>query len=358
MAPDSLNRFDTPYQREEAHAPREAIGNTQAYPAKKPGLLRGLFEDLSFAQVVAGAAAAATSVVLASKIGIAGSVIGAAVSSVVTVVSSQVYRHFITAGAEKLKGAYTGSDVHAGDQPIGMGDFGWSANGQPIGTGDFGWSANAGAAHAGGGTRADAAHANGGTYAGNWESDVRFERNADGQLCTGTGAHRGTRIAPERLRARAKAERASTQRKVMGFSVVAAVCAVVACVAIILLSTAGQGLGTKPEAIFTVPVVTQDEPKDAADSTSEELNAEEPGQADNSAEQTDKETTPSEDAVADGSQNATEETPAPDTTPGTGDEGSTGEGGESAGDSTGEVEGGNDPAVEGGETGAPSDTAR
>ena len=56
---------------------------------------------------MAGAAAAATSVVLASKIGIAGSVIGAAVSSVVTVVSSQIYRHFITTGAEKLKGAYT-----------------------------------------------------------------------------------------------------------------------------------------------------------------------------------------------------------------------------------------------------------
>ena len=111
MAPDYPNCYDSPYQREEARAPREAIGNTQAYPARKPGFLRGLFEDLSFAQVVAGAAAAATSVVLASKIGIAGSVIGAAVSSVVTVVSSQIYRHFITTGAEKLKGAYTVGDV-------------------------------------------------------------------------------------------------------------------------------------------------------------------------------------------------------------------------------------------------------
>ena len=64
MTPDSLNRYDTPYRREEAHAPHEAIGNTQAYLARKPGLLRGLFEDLSFAQVVAGAAAAATAAVV------------------------------------------------------------------------------------------------------------------------------------------------------------------------------------------------------------------------------------------------------------------------------------------------------
>lgn len=338
MTPDSLNRYDTPYRHEEAHAPREAIGNTQAYPARRPGLLRRLFEDLSFAQVVAGAAAAATSVVLASKIGIAGSVIGAAVSSVVTVVSSQVYRHFLTAGAEKLKGAYTGSDVRAGDQPLG--------------TEVSGWSANADAAHADSGARANAAYAHG------WESDVRFERNADGQLSAGTGAHMGARIAPERLRARAKAERASTQRRVVWFSAFTAVAAVVACVAIILLSTAGQGLGTKPDAIFIPASTSQEAPEDTADSTSEEQDAEKPGQTDHSAEETDKETTPSEDAATDGSQNAAGETPAPDTTPSTGDEGSTSESGEGAGDSTGEVEGGNGSTVEGGETGTPSDAAR
>ena len=351
MAPDSLNRYDTPYRREEANAPHEAIGNTQAYPARRPGLLRRLFEDLSFAQVVAGAAAAATSVVLASKIGIAGSVIGAAVSSVVTVVSSQVYRHFLTAGAEKLKGAYTGSDVRAGDQPLGTGVSGWSAN-KPLGTGVSGWSVNADAAHADSGARANAAYAHG------WESDVRFERNADGQLSAGTGAHMGARIAPERLRARAKAERASTQRRVVWFSAFTAVAAVVACVAIILLSTAGQGLGTKPDAIFIPASTSQEAPEDTADSNSEEQDAQEPGQTDHSAEETDKETTPSEDAATDGSQNAAGETPAPDTTPSTGDEGSTSESGEGAGDSTGEVEGGNGSTAEGGETGTPSDAAR
>ena len=73
-----------------------SIGQTMAIAPKK-----GLFDDISIPQIIAGAAAAATSVALASKIGIAGSVIGAAVSSVITVVSSQVYRHFISANTAK-----------------------------------------------------------------------------------------------------------------------------------------------------------------------------------------------------------------------------------------------------------------
>ncbi len=62
-----------------------------------------LFEDLSFAQVAAGALAAVTSMLFASQIGIAGSVIGAAVGSVVSAVSSQVYKKFISASAEKIR---------------------------------------------------------------------------------------------------------------------------------------------------------------------------------------------------------------------------------------------------------------
>ena len=48
-----------------------SIGQTMAIAPKK-----GLFDDISIPQIIAGAAAAATSVALASKIGIAGSVIG------------------------------------------------------------------------------------------------------------------------------------------------------------------------------------------------------------------------------------------------------------------------------------------
>lgn len=61
-----------------------------------------LFGDLTFSQVAAGALAAVTSMFLASSVGIAGSLIGAAVGSVVATVSSQMYRRFLNASAEKL----------------------------------------------------------------------------------------------------------------------------------------------------------------------------------------------------------------------------------------------------------------
>ena len=216
-----------------------SIGNTQAYAVQKPGL----FDDLSFAQVIAGAAAAATSVVLASKIGFAGSVIGAAVSSVVTVVSSQIYRHFITASAEKLKSAHTkASDARAGGR-----ETAWPATGadEPI------------------------------AYAGE-------------------ASYPGARLAPERLRARAKAERAATQRKVIGFSAVAAVVAVALCAAIILATTAGEGLGTKPAPLFTAPAAPQDEP--AAD----EPSAEEQPTTEPATNESDTTEPPADDAVPGG----------------------------------------------------------
>ena len=62
-----------------------------------------LFDDLSIAQVVAGALAAVTSMLLASQIGIYGSVIGVGVGSVVSAVASQLYKKFFTASAEKLR---------------------------------------------------------------------------------------------------------------------------------------------------------------------------------------------------------------------------------------------------------------
>lgn len=326
MAPDYPNCYDSPYQREEARAPREAIGNTQAYPARKPGFLRGLFEDLSFAQVVAGAAAAATSVVLASKIGIAGSVIGAAVSSVVTVVSSQIYRHFITTGAEKLKGAYTGGDVRESAYGAYAAGGARVPGDKPLGTGVIGWSANADAAHEGG-----------------WESSACFKRSANCQPCAGTGAQMGARIAPERLRARAKAERASTQRKVIGFSAIAAILAVAACVAIILLSTAGEGIGTKPEAIFTAPAATQDAPEDAEGSATDSQTAEEPAQADDSSEQEGSGQSPANDPSASDDQNVGGATSSPDATTGTEPDSSSGTGGANSDDAAGNTNSGDAP---------------
>ena len=72
---------------------------------KSQGFFRGLFDDLSMAQVIAGALAAATVFLLSSVIGVAGSLIGAAIGSVISAVSSQVYKKALSASADKLRDA-------------------------------------------------------------------------------------------------------------------------------------------------------------------------------------------------------------------------------------------------------------
>ena len=177
-----------------------SIGQTMAIAPKK-----GLFDDISIPQIIAGAAAAATSVALASKIGIAGSVIGAAVSSVITVVSSQVYRHFISASAEAIKGTHAAVDYPAGAY-------------EPVET-----NVNE---HLGG------------------AATTQEMRQIAGRATT-------ARVAPNSLRAKAAAERSQTQKKVIIFSVAIAIVAVIACTGAILITTAGEGLGERPEPILS-----------------------------------------------------------------------------------------------------------
>ena len=177
-----------------------SIGQTMAITPKK-----GLFDDISIPQIIAGAAAAATSVALASKIGIAGSVIGAAVSSVITVVSSQVYRHFISASAEALKGTHATVDYPAGAyEPVEL-------NAEE---------------HLGG------------------AATTQEMRQIAGRATT-------ARVAPDSLRAKAAAERSQTQKKVIIFSIAIAIVAVIACTGAILITTAGEGLGERPEPILS-----------------------------------------------------------------------------------------------------------
>lgn len=185
------------YQREQ----EQFIGQTQAIAPKEK-----LLEGLSIPQVIAGAAAAATSVALASHIGIAGSVIGAAVSSIVTVLSSQVYRHFLSAGAAKLK--------HEPERP-----------------------------------GPSSAYVSGYGYS---------ERAAQGYYDR-QPARYGARIAPTKLQARAAAERAATQRKVVMFSVGTAVLAVALSVAIILALTEGKGLGERVPAPWSAAEPAQEQ---------------------------------------------------------------------------------------------------
>ncbi len=64
---------------------------------------RRLFSDISAVQVVATALASITSMLLASCIGIAGSVIGVGVASVVSTMAASLYKKFLADSAEKIK---------------------------------------------------------------------------------------------------------------------------------------------------------------------------------------------------------------------------------------------------------------
>ena len=77
----------------------DALTETDERPERK----RRLFEDVSAVQVVATAAAAVTSMLLSSYIGIAGSIIGVAVASVVSTLAASLYKKFLADSAEKIK---------------------------------------------------------------------------------------------------------------------------------------------------------------------------------------------------------------------------------------------------------------
>ena len=67
--------------------------------------MKNFFKGISFSQLLAGALAAVTSFLLSSKIGIAGSVIGVAVASIVSTAASQLYQNVIDASSKKLQDA-------------------------------------------------------------------------------------------------------------------------------------------------------------------------------------------------------------------------------------------------------------
>jgi hypothetical protein len=70
---------------------------------------RGFWHDLSIPQLIAGALAAVTSMLLSNQIGIAGSVIGVAVGSVVSAVSGAAYKSIIARSAHAVKQAIPAS---------------------------------------------------------------------------------------------------------------------------------------------------------------------------------------------------------------------------------------------------------
>ena len=169
----------------DAHTDREVRTN-------ETGDRKGLLEDLSLSQVLAGALAAVTSVALSSKIGIAGSLIGVAVASVVSTVASQLYRGMLRRANDKIR------ELAASD-----GEESAAESSNPYGP--------------------------------------------DGHATTVTprpDAASAARIAPAELREAAHQRRArEVHRRVMVAAVVSSLAAVAISAGVVLLATNGEGLG-------------------------------------------------------------------------------------------------------------------
>lgn len=209
-----------------------AAAAAEAEEAPKRKGLGGLLEGLSVPQVAAGALAAVTSMLLSSKIGIAGSVIGVAVGSVVSTVASQVYKQFLQASADKLR------ELNPLDE-AGAGAAGGETRVMPEAAGGSSATHVMGAMPASGAAAAsgDSAATDGPAASATPTRSVRDLRES-GE----TGVLRGR---AEHLR------RQRMQRGVIAVSVVSALAAVAISAGIINLVTAGEGVGTKTEPLFT-----------------------------------------------------------------------------------------------------------
>lgn len=159
---------------------------------------KGLLEDLSMSQVLAGALAAVTSVALSSRIGIAGSLIGVAVASVVSTVASQLYRGMLRRANDKIR------ELAASDGE-------------------------------------DSAAESSNPYGLDRPSDPVVQE-ASGRAATPSGV----RVAPAELRAAAHRRRQEKiHRRVIVAAVVSSLAAVAVSAGVVLLATNGEGLGQR-----------------------------------------------------------------------------------------------------------------
>ena len=210
------------------NSPETAAPSAVLTAAKPQGFLRSLFDDLSIAQVIAGALAAATVFLLSSVIGVAGSLIGAAIGSVISAVSSQVYKKALSASADKLRDVGPTSLMDSVDASSIKKEEEMSTSFEdettfiPTRTNTTEKSAAAHVMSA---------------------NDLRYTApNANGE-------DPALRRAHERRNRKAK-----VQRQVLVVSVVSSLIAIVICAGIITFATQGEGIGTKTEPIL--PAIT------------------------------------------------------------------------------------------------------
>ena len=200
----------------------------QSGDGAKKGKLAVLFEDLSIAQVIAGALAAATVFLLSSVIGVAGSLIGAAVGSIVSAVSSQVYKKMLSASADKIR------DVAPDGTSANQADPNETRLMEPVSSSE---------------TRvidSDKIAASATKVMG--ADDIRYQAHASSDKTVDPALQRA------HVRRRRKAR---VQRSVIIVSIVSALIAIVVSAGLIHVFTDGQGIGEKTEPIFTASEASQ-----------------------------------------------------------------------------------------------------
>ena len=178
--------------------------------------------------MIAGALAAATVFLLSSVIGVAGSLIGAAVGSIVSAVSSQVYKKMLSASADKIRDvAPDGSSANQADpNETRLMELVSSGETRVIDSGKVAASA----------TKVMGA------------DDIRYQAHASSDKAVDPALQRA------HVRRRHKAR---VQRSVIIVSIVSALIAIVVSAGLIHVFTDGQGIGEKTEPIFTASEASQ-----------------------------------------------------------------------------------------------------
>lgn len=262
-------------QRADSVAKTVVISPKAEAETPNPTGIKGLFEGLSVSQVTAGALAAVTSMLLSAQIGIAGSVIGVAVGSVVSTVSSQLYKKFLAGSAEKLRG-FASSDNAEGNAATNAAAAQSFAHAQttvmPITRAPFENAETTTLPSVGTATRAFNEAAVPSTNSA--ETSVLSASQivgADAHNMRGNQAAQGTQSNTPRINSAAghtgnashatgvveiEAQKQKTmQRRVLAVSVASSLAAILLFAGLVLMFTDGEGIGTKV-APFTGEVVT------------------------------------------------------------------------------------------------------
>ena len=262
-------------QRADSAAKTVVISPKAEAETPNPTGIKGLFEGLSVSQVTAGALAAVTSMLLSAQIGIAGSVIGVAVGSVVSTVSSQLYKKFLAGSAEKLRG-FASSDNAEGNAATNAAAAQSFAHAQttvmPITRAPFESAETTTLPSVGTATRAfneaavpstnsaETSVLSAGQIVGADAHDMRGNQAAQGTQSntprinsaaghTGNASHATGVVEIEAQKQK------TTQRRVLAVSVASSLAAILLFAGLVLMFTGGEVIGTKV-APFTGEVVT------------------------------------------------------------------------------------------------------